>query len=85
MKAQHSALGGRYRIDFALPNDKIGIELDGYIWHSDRKAFTQDRARQRCLELGGWRIIRFSGAEVNADASACVRQAAELVAAHRRR
>ncbi|THC47126.1 DUF559 domain-containing protein [Streptomyces sp. A1499] len=80
LKAQHSVLDGRYRIDFALPEEKIGIELDGYIWHSNRKAFTHDRERQRQLELNGWRLIRFSGAEVHRDASECVRQAAQLVA-----
>ncbi|MEU1449884.1 DUF559 domain-containing protein [Streptomyces mirabilis] len=79
LRAQVSALHGRYRIDFALPAKKIGIELDGYAWHSSREAFTKDRERQRALELDGWRIIRFSGAEVNGDAERCVRQAAALV------
>lgn len=78
LKTQHSVFGGKYRIDFALPDKKIGIELDGHAWHSDRETFTKDRARQRELELDGWRLIRFSGAEINADADDCVRQAAAL-------
>lgn len=80
LKSQHSVFGGRYRIDFALPDRKIGIELDGYSWHSSPEAFTRDRARQRELELDGWRIIRFSGSEINNDADDCVRQAAALAA-----
>lgn len=79
LETQCSALDGRYRIDFALPEKKIGIELDGYAWHSSREAFTKDRERQRNLELNGWRIIRFSGSEIKNDAAACVRQAACLV------
>ncbi|MER5424086.1 DUF559 domain-containing protein [Streptosporangium roseum] len=76
---QHPVLGGRYRIDFAIPDKKIGIELDGYTWHSSKEAFTKDRQRQRELEADGWRIIRFSGAEVNQDVDACVQQAAALI------
>jgi very-short-patch-repair endonuclease len=80
LEAQHAVLGGRYRIDFALPKQKIGIELDGYAWHSSPEAFTRDRARQRELELEGWRIIRFSGSEVTKDADDCVTQAATYAA-----
>lgn len=78
LKPQHPVFDGRYRVDFALPDKKIGIELDGYAWHSDRETFTKDRARQRELEADGWRLIRFSGAEINADPGGCVRQAAAL-------
>ncbi|MFC9268970.1 endonuclease domain-containing protein [Streptomyces zhihengii] len=80
LKTQHPVFDGRYRLDFALPGRKVGIELDGYAWHSSPEAFTRDRARQRELELAGWRIIRFSGSEVTTDAAGCVRQAAELAA-----
>ncbi|MGW5508235.1 endonuclease domain-containing protein [Streptomyces albogriseolus] len=80
LRAQHPVFGGRYRIDFALPKQKIGIELDGYAWHSSPEAFTRDRARQRELELDGWRIVRFSGSEIIKDADDCVRQAAAFAA-----
>jgi very-short-patch-repair endonuclease len=80
LKPQHEVFGGRYRLDFALPDRKIGIELDGHAWHSKPEAFTRDRSRQRELELDGWRIVRFSGAEIMRDAGECVRQAAALSA-----
>lgn len=82
LKAQHQVFGGRYRLDFALPDLRVGIELDGYAYHSSPEAFTQDRARQRELEFDGWRIIRFSGSEINKNAGACVREAARLAARH---
>lgn len=71
---------GRYRVDFAIPEHMIAIELDGYAYHSTRDQFTSDRARQRHLEQQGWRFIRFSGSEVKADPDKCVREAAQLAA-----
>lgn len=77
--SQWELFGGRYRLDFALPRLKIGIELDGYEYHSSKEAFTRDRERHRQIEAAGWRIIRFSGSEVVANADACVRETARLI------
>jgi very-short-patch-repair endonuclease len=74
---QHPALN--YRIDFALPDRRIGIELDGFASHSSTADIARDRMRQRALEAAGWRIIRFGGAEVHRDAGSCVVQAAALI------
>jgi very-short-patch-repair endonuclease len=65
---------GKYRIDFGDPTRKIGVELDGYEFHSSKDQFTKDRERQRELEMLGWRLIRFSGREVHNDSQDCVRQ-----------
>lgn len=73
---QHNV--GRYRLDFAIPERKFGIELDGYAYHSDKESFVKDRARQRDLEAQGWRIIRFAGSEITRDVTRCVEQAAHL-------
>lgn len=69
---------GRYRIDFALPARKIGIELDGFRNHSSTADIAKDRKRQRELEELGWYITRFGGSEVHRNAAECVRQAARL-------
>ena len=76
--SEHWVLGRRFRIDFALPERMIGIELDGHATHSSPQKIADDRRRQRALESAGWRIIRFGGAEIYADANSCVRQAAAL-------
>ena len=76
---------GPYRLDFALPHLKIGIELDGHLTHSSTAAIAADRKRQRWLESQGWYIIRFGGQEVFKDAVECVREASFLVSLHRRR
>ena len=76
---------GPYRLDFALPAQMVGIELDGHRTHSTTKAIAADRQRQRALESAGWYIIRFGGLEVYQNADACVREAAQLVTAEQRR
>jgi very-short-patch-repair endonuclease len=76
---------GPYRLDFALPQRMIGIELDGHSTHSTTQAIAADRQRQRALEAAGWYIIRFGGLEVYQNADACVREAAQLVTAEQRR
>lgn len=73
---QHPVIG--YRIDFALPDRKIGIELDGFRSHSSTEDIEKDRLRQRILAGHGWYIIRFGGREVTRDADYCAQQAAWL-------
>jgi very-short-patch-repair endonuclease len=74
---------GQYRLDFALPRQAIGIELDGHRTHSTTQAIAADRYRQRWLEARGWYIIRFGGLEIYQDVDGCVREAAELVKRHK--
>jgi len=49
-----------YFIDFANPNYKIGIELDGKDFHDKDK----DIIRDNKLCDSGWRIFRISGSEM---------------------
>lgn len=69
----------RYRLDFALPDFKFGIELDGLAGHSSTTALAADHKRQRALELTGWKIARFGGQEVHRDANWCVRETLKLL------
>ena len=71
---------GRYRLDFAIPHRMIGIEVDGYRYHSSPDDIAKDRKRQLELERNGWRIIRFTAAKVRQDANECVQQAANWAA-----
>jgi hypothetical protein len=56
--------GNRYRLDFAVPGRRFGIELDGQATHSSATAIASDRKRQRALERAGWTISRFGGQEI---------------------
>jgi very-short-patch-repair endonuclease len=55
-----TARGRRYRLDVALPEAMIAIEVDGMAWHlqSDRKQ--QDLDRQNDLVESGWTVLRFT-------------------------
>lgn len=66
----------KHRVDYALlgTSHKIAIELDGYAYHSDRKAFTADRVRQNELALAGFLILRFTYEMVQGDPGRCVAQ-----------
>lgn len=75
---QYNVPGFRYRVDFAFPNHRVAVELDGYEYHNSKEQFTNDRKRQREMEAAGWRFIRFSGSEVYNNAEACVRQTYEF-------
>ncbi len=50
-------------MDFAWPEVKIGLEVDGFGYHSDRRAFADDRQRDIELQLAGWRIVRVAAAD----------------------
>ncbi len=48
-------------LDYAYPEERIAIELDGYAAHlRSRETFERDRERQNELELRGWRVLRFT-------------------------
>lgn len=72
---------GPYRVDFAIPDQRIAIELDGHQYHSTKEQRTRDAKRQRYLERNGWRVIRFTGSEVWGDASGCVEETIRLIEA----
>jgi very-short-patch-repair endonuclease len=78
LKPQHKV--GVFRIDFAVPRIKVGIELDGYRDHSSSRDITNDLARQRQLGYAGWYIVRFGGSEVYHNPEQCVRDAARMAA-----
>ena len=49
--------GGRYRLDFAWPERKLGLECDGWEHHGRRSAFGKDRARLPSWSPTGWRVL----------------------------
>jgi hypothetical protein len=53
------------RVDFAYPELRLAIEVDGYAAHSSVDAFRRDRTRQNALVAAGWTVLRFTWTEVN--------------------
>jgi hypothetical protein len=52
------------RVDFAYPEIKYAIEVDGYEAHTSLRAFGHDRARQNDLVDLGWTVHRFTWPDV---------------------
>ena len=52
------------RLDAAFPDSGLGIEWDSRKWHELEEAFASDRERDRKALLHGWRIVRFTWADV---------------------
>jgi very-short-patch-repair endonuclease len=49
--------GGRYRLDFAWPEQRIGLECDGWEYHGAQSSFDPDRARLAEFAAARWRIL----------------------------
>lgn len=56
--------GHPIRVDYCYPDANLVIETDGYAHHSDREAFTSDRIRDNELQALGWRVLRFTWAQL---------------------
>lgn len=60
--------GRRFRIDIALEDVKIAIEVDGWQHHGKyRKAHESDRERQNLFAVHGWLILRFTAGQIFKD------------------
>jgi hypothetical protein len=83
--AQYPVLveGSARRLDFAYPDDRVGIELDGYRVHADRDRFEDDRERGNALEIAGWRLLHFTWTQVDRHAERVARTVGAMVPADR--
>ena len=66
-ETQHVVRLGRRavgRVDFAWPEQRLVVEVDGYAFHADRASYRKDRRRINELVLAGWRVLRFSWEDV---------------------
>jgi hypothetical protein len=48
------------RLDFAYPDLRLGIALDGMRTHTEQRRFRLDRSQQNEAELAGWMILRYT-------------------------
>jgi very-short-patch-repair endonuclease len=54
--------------DFAWPAQRLVVEVDGHAFHAPRGAPEHDHDRDAELVLAGWRVLRFTDAQVFGDA-----------------
>lgn len=69
-----SGYPNHYKIDLAHAASRTAVEVDG-LSHSLLSRREQDAKKQALLESRGWRVLRFTNAEVMADSARCVRMA----------
>jgi very-short-patch-repair endonuclease len=74
---------GKYRLDFAIPDKRIAIELDGHEYHKTRYQRTHDAKRDRWLYGQGWHVLRFTGTEIHQNLDRCIDEICELVGVER--
>ena len=61
----HDERGGLVaRVDFAWPQARLVVEVDGFAYHSSREDVRKDHARAVRLTLLGWRVLRFGWEDV---------------------
>ena len=60
----HEASAVVCRADFAYPDHRILIELDGEQYHMDRATFQNDREKQNRAHALGWTVYRFTWRQV---------------------
>ena len=65
-------------MDFFIPSKKVVVELDGHEFHSSPSQREYDAKRDRYLEKKGFRVIRFTGREINRDVNSCVLELFEM-------
>jgi very-short-patch-repair endonuclease len=57
-----------FECDLVWREERVIVELDGRTIHDTAAAFEQDRARDRVLQANGWRVIRITWRQLQADA-----------------
>jgi very-short-patch-repair endonuclease len=53
-----------HEVDAVWPAHKLVVELDGYAFHHDRRAFQRDRTKANDLTAAGFRVLRFTHDDV---------------------
>ena len=66
-------------VDILFPAARLVVEIDGYRAHGDRAAFQQDRTRQNRLTALGYRVLRFTWADLTQRPADVVRAVRDLV------
>ena len=70
IKSEHPFSPGRkWRIDFAIVDMEIGIEIEGGVWtngaHTRGKGFIEDMQKYNAAVTLGWVILRFTPQDLN--------------------
>lgn len=71
---------GEFEVDFLWTTQRLVIEVDGFAFHSSRKAFENDRLRDAELLRRGFRVMRITWHQLVDDRHALVARVAQTLA-----
>jgi very-short-patch-repair endonuclease len=75
--------GRRFRFDFAWPEERVFVELEGGTWVSGRHVrgagFASDLEKLNLATSLGWRGLRFTGDMLNENPAGCIDSLIELL------
>ncbi len=75
-------LNGRWiEVDCVWDAHRLIVELDGRAAHATSRGFERDRARDRALQVAGWRVVRLTWRQLLEDAEAVAADLRSLTAA----
>jgi very-short-patch-repair endonuclease len=66
-------------VDVVWPEHRLIVELDGRTWHIGKRAFGEDRRRDRKLVRAHWRVVRFTADQVAQDPAGVAAELSELL------
>jgi predicted transcriptional regulator of viral defense system len=66
-------------VDCLWPDGRLVAELDGFATHGTRAAFEDDRARDRALQVAGYRVIRVTWRHLTEDGPVLAAQVRALL------
>ena len=68
-------LGRKHRFDFAFPEKKVAVEIEGNAWHvkgGGKHMQDRDLEKYNIAAVLGWRVLRFSPAMLENDPMDCI-------------
>lgn len=77
----------RWRFDYAWPQSKVAVEINGGIWTKGRhirgSGYIGDRAKINAAQILGWIVLEFSPEQIKTgEASLVVKEALEARSCH---
>lgn len=77
----------RWRFDFAWPDARVGVEIEGGVWsrgrHTRGSGYQADCDKYNAATLLGWRVLRYTASHVCNDPHAVIEQVRSLIASQR--
>jgi very-short-patch-repair endonuclease len=65
---------GEYRLDFAYPEPRLAIEVDGYAYHFSPEQLQRDHARRNKAQAQGWCVLVYTWVDVTRDGGRVARE-----------